>query len=248
MTNRPSLALAVLTTLALAAPAGAHEQGAHAPHAIATSTTRVAAESSPMPLAARFELKTGAVGTDWYLWREADRIETADAASGQSQIWQRLDNGQFQMRRVFHKDRSVVEFVPGELKTRNMEPDWTKLESVVSPHLLEGLTRGASRSQFGQKAIHYRGRIAGQEIDLWWLEQARLPARLRIVNSRQTIALTLKELYGTAPASWPRADESAITGYRLIDAADLGDMEYDPFVARLLLAEGHYHGHGGHNH
>ena len=32
-----------------------------------------------------------------------------------------------------------------------------------------------------------------------------------------------------------------IANYRQIDAADFGDMENDPFVKKLMAAEGHHH-------
>jgi hypothetical protein len=114
---------------------------------------------------------------------------------------------------------------------------------VISPQLLTELKRGASQTLFGQKAVRYTGKIGSQSIDLWWLERAQLPARLQMIRPGQRMILALRELHDQAPAAWPRATDERIAEYGLIDAADFGDMESDPFVARLLRQEGHSHGH-----
>ncbi|PKO41742.1 MAG: hypothetical protein CVU33_00120 [Betaproteobacteria bacterium HGW-Betaproteobacteria-6] len=197
----------------------------------------------PVPVAARFDLKVNQTQTDWYLWREADSIETASAAVGQNDIWRRVRGNEYNYRRVFHNDQRVVDYTSGEIKTRHAEPDWSKLASVISPQLLRELKRGASKTLFGEKAVRYTGKLGGQTVDLWWLEKSQLPASLQMARTGQRMTLTLKELHSTAPAAWPRATEERIADYGLIDAADFGDMESDPFVARILRQDGHSHSH-----
>lgn len=239
MTPRIAIIFAPLLALTLAAPVSAHE--AHHDHQRAS--TSVMENSALMPLAARFDLKVNKIQTDWYLWREADSIETANPVTGQNSIWQRSGNNDYNYRRVFHNDKRIVEYVPGEIKTRHAEPDWSKLASVVSPQLLTELKRGGSKVMFGQKAVRYSGTLGGQKIDLWWLDQAKLPALLEMRSAGQHMKLTLKEMHGQSPASWPRADDVRIADYSQLDAADFGDMESDPFVARVMAQDGHTHSH-----
>jgi hypothetical protein len=235
----------ILVSLLLAFSLWGNVVAHEAPHDHAAQPPRlaVAANGTPTPLAARFDLTVNQTQTDWYLWRQADSIETANVAVGQNDIWQRVRGNDYHYRRVFHNDRRVVEYVPGEIKTRHAEPDWAKLASVISPQLLTELKRGASQTLFGQKAVRYTGKIGSQSIDLWWLERAQLPARLQMIRPGQRMILALRELHDQAPAAWPRATDERIAEYGLIDAADFGDMESDPFVARLLRQEGHSHGH-----
>lgn len=228
-----------LLAWALAGGAIAHEKHIHETHpAIA------ALAAAPMPLAARFDLRINDRRTDWYLWREANAIETANVGSGHGEIWERQGGDNYGYRRVFHHDRKVVEYAAGELKTRHAEPDWNRLGSIISPQLLEHLKRTGSKPMFGQQAVRYVGRLGGEDIDLWWLEESRLPARLQRTSNGQRITMVLKELKAEAPAAWPRADEARIAEYGLIDASDFGDMESDPFVAKVLRQDGHQHGHG----
>ena len=214
-----------------------HEHPAAAAKPLAGQT------AAATPLAARFDLKVNKTQTDWYLWRDADRVETANSLTGQNTLWQRNSNNEYSYRRVFHKDQRVVDYTPGEVKTRHAEPDWSKLASVISPSLLEALKRGPSKTLFGQKAVRYSGTVGGQKIDLWWLEQAQIPAQLHMVHDKERMQLDLKELRGVSPATWPRANEEKIAAYGLIDAADFGDMENDPFVARVMQQDGHGHSH-----
>lgn len=232
----------ILGCLGLSLMASAHAHEAHHEHQPAVSAS--SAVSQPLkPLAARFDLSNNKLRTEWYLWRDADAVETADLATGQNNIWERQGKDDYSYRRVFHRDQRVVEYTPGEIRTRNAQPDWVKLASVVSPELLESLKRGPSKVQFGQKAVRYSGTLNGQKIELWWLEQARLPARLQIVGPQQRMELSLKEIHNEAPAAWPRATDERIASYGKIDASDFGDMESDPFVARVMQQDGHHHAH-----
>ena len=225
--------------LALGNFAEAHE-ALHADSAAAVQTL-AGQTAATTPLAARFDLKVNKTQTDWYLWRDANSVETANSLTGQNTLWQRSGHNEYNYRRVFHKDQRVVDYTPGEIKTRHAEPDWAKLASVISPFLLEELKRGPSKTLFGQKAVRYNGSVGGQKIDLWWLEQAKIPAQLHMIHGKERMQLDLKELHGSSPANWPRADEEKIAAYGLIDAADFGDMENDPFVARVMQQDGHGH-------
>lgn len=216
---------------------------AHHDHVTPAASMTAVQSAAPTPVAARFDLKVNQVQSDWYLWREADSIETASAAVAQNDIWHRLSGNEYNYRRVFHNDKRVVDYTAGEIKTRHAEPDWSKLASVISPQLVQELKRGASKTLFGQKAVRYTGKVGGQSVELWWLEQAQLPASLQMTRTGQRMTLALKELHGKAPASWPRATEERIADYGMIDAADFGDMESDPFVARVMRQDGHSHSH-----
>jgi len=199
--------------------------------------------ADPKALAARYVLNSNNLKTDWYLWRNTGRIETATVASGQNVIWEQHGPREFRQRVVFAGERRIIDYSPGEIRTRHAEPDWSQLTSVISPQLLGALRQGASRIQFGQRSTHYRGDVQGQKIALWWLKDWQLPAQLSIREHGRAFSLRLQEVHAVSPPAWPRASEEKTADYVLIDAADLGDMESDPFVARLLAREAHPHAH-----
>ncbi len=233
--------VSLLLALSLSGHVAAHE--AHHDHFTPGASTAAVQGLGPAPIAARFDLKVNQTQTDWYLWREADKIETANTTVGQNDIWSRVRGNDYNYRRVFHNDQRVVDYTAGEIRTRHAEPDWSKLASIISPQLLRELKRGASKTLFGQKAVRYTGTLGGQKIDLWWLEQAQLPARLDMIRPGQRMSMALKELHRNTPPNWPRVTEEQIADYGMIDAADFGDMESDPFVARIMQQDGHSHSH-----
>lgn len=240
MVNRKYRLIFASLCLAFATTGQAHE---HPVRADAPAVAADVALAPAPPLAARYTLRSNALKTEWFLWRDADTIETADLATGQNNIWERLGSGDYANIRVFNQEQRIVEYLPGELKTRNVKPDWSKLASIVSPQLLATLKRGSSKQLFGQMATRYTGQQSDQKIELWWLNKAQLPARLKITGEHRQLDMTLLELQSSAPDVWPRATESRIASYQKIDASDLGDMESDPFVARLMRQEGHEHRH-----
>ena len=241
----PLLLAALLLGCVICTPASAHGDTDAAMSRAATAQ-RPAVEVGG-PLAARYALQVNEAHTDWYLWRQAEIIETANPRAGQGSIWERVGDAGYHYRRVFHADRRIVDTTPGELKTRNAEPDWEKLASVISPRLLDELRSSGRQTLFGQPATHYVGQIGTQHIDLWWLEKSRLPARLQVRSNGQRMRLNLRELHGgppsTWPATWPRASEEKIADYGQVDAADFGDMESDPFVAKVMQIDGQGHAH-----
>lgn len=194
-------------------------------------------------LAARFEVRSGSKHSDWYISRTSSRIETANASTGLNEIWEHSAPGQYLLTRIYNADQRIVEYTPGELKTRSVEPDWARLASVVPTQWLDKLQRSGERQMFGQTATHYRGRIGAESVNLWWLEQSCLPASLTRSGPQGRIAMQLKELHGQAPTAWPMVSETKIASYGKIDASDFGDMESDPFVARIQKQDGHAHAH-----
>lgn len=208
--------------------------------------TPVAADDrAPLPaLAARYELRVGDRGTDWYLTRNATRIETFNAGSRQAEIWERGAAGEIEYRRVFLDDSRIVEYSAGELKARRVRPNWGALASVIAPGRLAGLRKTAERTVLGRRAVVLEGRIDGVPARLWWLPGERLPALLEHGRGGTLVRLRLRELHAVPPASWPGMTETRLSGFGTIDAADLGDMEYDPFVRKVMRQDGHVHAHG----
>lgn len=195
-------------------------------------------------LAARYELRVGNHTTDWYLIRTATRVETFNAGSRQGEIWERGANGAIEHRRVFVSERKIIEYSAGELRARGAVPQWSKLTSLVTPEGIAGLRQTGEDILLGRRGQLFEGMLDGASTRLWWLPEAQLPARLERNEDTPPVRLNLLELQRYPPVGWPRLDDASLTGFSLIDAADLGDMEADPFVHKVLIQDGHAHGAG----
>jgi hypothetical protein len=177
---------------------------------LAQTPTAVTGAAVDAPLAARYRVSviagSNASGSlvqqqEWVFWRQADTV--AINKGGTEEIWQRDAQGRISLQRVLHAQRTVVDYSAGELATLGIAPDWYEL------------------CRFGSTAG-----TAG--ID--WDNRLNLPARLtQVINGRTLIRFDLLEFRPGAPADWDLPGHRS-AGYAHLDAADFGDMAYDPAV------------------
>lgn len=200
------------------------------------------------PLAAHYRETRSVKGApkasaDWYFIRQDKRVETA--RGDYAEVWQRDERGELSLTRVFHQDRKLIQYTPGELRTQGRQQDWSALNSVVGPRQLAALKRVGTVSFLGRPALRYAGKLGGERVEVIWLSKEALAAKLVRSGADASTVLELKELRSSADSRWPQASLPRSEGYAYLDGADLGDMEYDPFVQRLLAADA---GHGAPGH
>ena len=162
------------------------------------------------PLAARYRVSviagSNASGSvvrqqEWVFWRQADTVAIHKGST--EEIWQRDAQGHITLQRVLHAQRTVVDYSAGELAALGIEADWSELSRF-------GSTRGASG------------------VD--WDDSLNLPKRFtQLINQRTLVRFDLLESLPGAPADWDLPGHRS-AGYAHIDAADFGDMAYDPAV------------------
>jgi hypothetical protein len=177
---------------------------------LAQTPVGVTGAAADAPLAAKYRVVviagSNASGSvvrqqEWVFWRQADTV--AINKGGTEEIWQRDAHGRISLQRVLHAQRTVVDYSAGELATLGIAPDWSELRRF-------GSTAGT----------------AGVE----WDGQLNLPARLtQVINGRTLVRFDLLESLPGAPADWDLPGHRS-AGYARIDAADFGDMAYDPAV------------------
>jgi hypothetical protein len=202
-------------------------------------------------VAAKFTVSTtgegssAAIRSDWYLRREADRIERIRPDAGTAEIWERDDRGDVSLKRVFRDEARIVEYAPGNLRAMQLQARWEVLGGAVDPRLIHTLQQaGLVETPHGSATV-FEGDIAGAHIELWWLDALQLPAR--VVEQRQTtrIVVELQAQHSQPPADWPRADLPKQLSAEVIDVADLGDRHYDSFVKQIEQADSALRGRGG---
>lgn len=184
--------------------------------------------------------------TDWYFSRQNNQVETARGSY--AEVWQRDDRGELTLTRVFHQDRKLVQYTPGELRTEGRLQEWSALNSIIDPRQLTSLKQNGTVTILGKTASRYTGKFGEDRVEVLWLPKESLVAKLVRTKSNTTTILELKELRASSDAHWPQASLDKSEGYTYIDGSDLGDMEYDPFVQRLLEVDGGHDGHGHHAH
>jgi hypothetical protein len=221
--------------------------------AFAAGTAQAAAdEPAPAfkPAAARYQETRGdgdghRHGSEWVFIRSGAQVELG--RGGYVELWERDERGEISWQRVFHDERKLISYTPGELRTERRAPSWEVLNSIIDERLLGSLRPVGATRYLGHAATRYRGEVDGERIEVLWLDAERLPATVSRRDKTHSYQLRLRELHPAPAPGWPRADLARAADYEYIDGSDLGDREYEPFV-RKVLAMDEAHGAGGHAH
>ena len=207
--------------------------------------------SDAMPIAAQYR-EISPVGdgkprsSDWYLVRRAGEVDIV--RGDYAEVWKRDERGEIDLTRVFHDDRKLVAYSGGELRTQRRYPEGSALNTLFDPRHVATLKPDGKLTWLGRSATRYKGTLAGKKAEVVWLDKESLVAKLLRSNARGRTGVELKALHATPDAAWPRTGLDGTDDYALIDGADFGDMEYDPFVQRVTARDGMHGGAGGHAH
>lgn len=180
--------------------------------------------------------------SQWRLWRGPDRIERESPQARTGDLWLRDGRTLFHTR-LYHADRRGIEYRSEDLQLLGPTPEWMTLATLLDRRLLETLHEKGSGWRDDYPFRRYTGESGGFEWDITVRTDQMLPARIErrsADGSVQTIELLAAFAADSAP--WQPTDSTA---YDIIDYADLGDYERDPFVMRIQAQEsgGHMHGH-----
>ena len=200
------------------------------------------------PIAARYQEARGdghapPRSFEWYFSRNGNQIEIGRGAY--IELWERDERGDVSWLRIFHDDRKLISYTPGELSAQSRALPWQTLNTLFGAKVLLGkLSRVGETKYLNRPATRYTGKVGNKEIEVVWLDAEQLPGRIVHRDQMHTYyQLALQELRPAPASGWPRSDLARSQSYEFISGADLGDREYDPFVKKVLAMDGHSHAH-----
>jgi hypothetical protein len=181
--------------------------------------------------------------SEWYFTRDGDRVEIGSGSY--VELWSRDGRGEVSWQRIFHDDRKLVDYTPGELRAQHRDLSWATLNTIVdAKQVLNELRRVEKASYLDHAATRYERTTEADTLRVVWLDQEQLPGRIERRQSGHVVyTLTLQELLPAPAGQWPRADLARARDYELVDGSDLGDRENDPFVRKVLAMDGYGHRH-----
>lgn len=192
-------------------------------------------------IAVIYEARNSSQKQDWFMDRKKNAISTYNGVNQQGELWTRNQDGEIEHTRLFMKDKKLVEYTSGELKTMNIFPNWSQLASIFSPKDMARLKITGEKIEFGKKVIVLEGEINKVKTLVWWIPELQIPAYVLQKQGNIDSSMLLKEIFTQTPSEWKWANQATLDTFSKIDASDIGDMENDPFVKKLLEMDGHAH-------
>lgn len=204
---------------------------------------------SVKPLVAYYETRTvphakGAkpLTARWYFFREAERVEIRDEHGHSGELWERDPSGKLFYSRLLHEDRAQVEFAPTEFQV--MGKTWDRVSTLVDRGAFGNTLQPKGHARRGGRLLErFSGAADGRRLAVLWDNELALPAEIRGTEPHKSTIVRLVRTWPAGQAPLSMTTEKTLAAYRQIDGADLGDMESDPLVARLLghAGDGHQH-------
>ena len=205
----------------------------------------VHADAEPPAVFARFALTRGDGHIEHLeLSRQSGRIEHRFVERGYSELWLRDARGELEHVRSYPRAGKSVHYTSGDLRTISLSPDWGALSSLLGSGELASLKpTGAEQKLHQRRARVLRGQLRAQPARLSWLDDVALPAELVLGQGKSKVVISLLSVEDCTPALC----SSTLASLRSLEFADLGDMEYDPFVRSFLAQDAaDAHGHSRH--
>lgn len=175
----------------------------------------------------------------WRFWRDSRQITIERPQLGVGELWQ-LDGQELIHRKLCHQDRRAIEYQAGDLHMLSITPSWQKLALLLDNQLLGKLTADEIEWTDGIPTREYRGKVADTEWHVVMRLDVALPALIERQYGEFSERTELLQTYSLTAAPW---QPTPIDGYDVIDFADLGDKESDPFVIKVQAQMGHAHQH-----
>lgn len=179
------------------------------------------------------------VTSEWRYWRSANSVQREDLGERTGDLWQR-DGATLFHTLLFHEDKRGIEFEQVDLQMTGANTSWAQQAQVVSPEVLRNLKVVKSGWSGDVPYRDYVGTIGAVRWKVRMRADLLLPVRVEQRTEHESLRIDLVEVHAQAAAPW---QPTSPAGYGMVDFADLGDHERDPFVIRVQAQLGVSHGH-----
>lgn len=188
---------------------------------------------------AHYEHEAQASRVHWRFWRNSKKIDIERPQLGVGESWQQ-DGRAIIHRKLYHADQRAIEFQQDDLKMLEAAPSWHKLSLLLDQSLLEQLSASDIKWSEGFPVRDYQGTVNGTAWHIVMRMDIALPILVESRSAQASERTELLNAYALTAAPWQPTPSDA---YEVIDYADLGDKEYDPFVIKVQAQMGQAHHH-----
>lgn len=180
-------------------------------------------------------------GSDWYFWRGENRVEIRNATQDVGEIWRRDGKKRLSFVYVEPAHKRGIEYNDTDLRMISHKRSWDRLASIVSPAEIEKLSLVDETEIMGHKAKRYSGKIDNRTVEVVWIPDLQLTAKVMNTYPDRQVTTELKSFLTRQDEVVATSDDQ-LSNYALVDFADLGDMETKESMAWLkqaTMAPGH---------
>lgn len=180
-------------------------------------------------------------GSDWYFWRGENRVEIRNATQDVGEIWRRDGKKRLSFVYVEPAHKRGIEYNDTDLRMINHKRSWDRLASIVSSTEIEKLRLVDEPEIMGHKAKRYSGKIDNRTVEVVWIPDLQLTAKVMNTYPDRQVTTELKSFL-TRQDDVVATSDDQLSNYALVDFADLGDMETKESMAWLkqaTMAPGH---------
>lgn len=178
----------------------------------------------------RLRLMPGSTDSMLYFYRLGNHLHRIHA--GIEEVWLRTPNGDLRFERIFLAERRGVFYTAGELAALGVEAQWDSLHRLWDPRQAPPAERRALEEGLWQ----WEGQRDGHLTRVQFSERLQLPQSL-VRGSAGSQTEWQLQAHATQPqAGWPQPWAGG-QSLDWVDAADLGDMSYDPFARKAEAAD-----------
>lgn len=252
------LCLMAFTTLLASHALAAKEQTAE------QATTDTACITQPL-MAKYHEKQTRADGKkierDITLTRQGHSVAIHYSDANITDLWTKLKSGRMILTRYFNKHERGISYEPNEMPKEMRKNTWDDKFQLLHQEAIDAMTLKSTTKEACAQVQTRTSKNKHNQVKLQWLPKQRLIAEYTANISGNQTSLVLESVDHN-----PRHIKqyfAILEGFDTTDYADIGDMESDPFLSKMInlgfiehgpsgfydsegndIGEDHHHGHG----
>ncbi len=183
------------------------------------------------------------------LWRDGPRVLRVDQENNVAELWANAANKLY-LTRYFDGHERGIEYHPGDIDSELDQAHWQQIRQILPDSKLAAMQLISESGSGCDEVQTYEANFEDTKVRVKWLPATNLVKELRRSNTSQTTLWSLREVISDGPEI--AAAFAARNDYQLIDYADIGDNESDPFLHEMahfdFTGQNRHGSPGGHAH
>ncbi|GAB5451631.1 MAG: hypothetical protein Hals2KO_19590 [Halioglobus sp.] len=183
------------------------------------------------------------------LWRDGPRVLRVNPENNVAELWANAANKLY-LTRYFDGHERGIEYHPGDIDSDLDKAHWQQIRQILPDSKLGSMQLIGESGSGCDKVQIYEANLEGTKLRVKWLPATNLVKEIQRSDDSQTTLWSLREVIGDGAeiaAAFAGRDD-----YQLIDYADIGDNESDPFLHEMahigFTGQSRHGAPGGHSH